>query len=1231
MEVHLSHIAFGTSPHRLKAELANILHAPPFLSPAAVPFNFEASLLPQKRRGGWRIAVLTLPTVELAQQLLFWYGSRPPQPPRRFLWLGTIVVHFEKSRREARTEVLERIRRLPYEDPWEAQAREQEAAQLQALLVNVSAIQFGWECLDNVYSVEWEKACAGHLRFDRDRREFIVKVPGGGLSDSRLMAIRVNQIAWVSASVHEPSGRSVLFFSLSHPPSFETESAFTQLGSTLGQSSNSAPQRQRWSAFDEDHEAVAPFTSLAIRLECASLSDLQTFRGFAGAAHISVLSYSYPVERRQLFSEDSRSRYDLWAKGLPWIVAFHLEALLRSWLVDMTEILTLRQSIDRVLRQHKRDYTAALLRDFAAQAKALYWYGPDQASPSNAAKNQPSYTAHTALELFLQVLDRFVYKPLDTSLTIGDTTAPFYCHHLIVTPSTMILEGPYPERSNRIMRTYHRNQDCFLRVSFQDENRLQFRFDRDLDGRSFIDRRVKRVLLDGITIAGAHFSFLAYSQSALKEHSVWFVKPFRHVDASGNTHIVDAAYIIGSLGNFRNLSYDPRLIYCPARYAARISQAFTATDESISMEVGQIIAARDIKDANGKYAFTDGVGSISPQLAQEIWKALRQRRRRGRQDRTYPRAYQIRFQGSKGMLSVDYNLSGRAILLRPSMIKFDAPHSLTVEIARAFDKPGTYYLNRPLIMLLEGLGVRYEVFQELQDYAVRDAKRSVESLEWSARLLETHGLGTSFRLMSAMLGLHKLGLEPLKRDVFWRQMMAFAVNHVLRELKHRARIPVPGLDSWTLVGVADVHGYLGEGEVFVCVDSPNEAELVYLEGPILVSRSPTIHPGDVQVVHAIGKPPSGSPFARESLRNTIVFSIRGERPLPSCLGGGDLDGDVYNVTTRSGLLPKKTFYPADYEPAPKKFVDHESTMEDVAEFVAEYINSDTLGIIAITWLIIADQSPLGILDPDCLELASLHSDAVDYPKSGQPVPLEHIPRLRFKVKPDWNAPETISKENTSYYPSTRAIGKLFRAIDLPAVQVVERAANFQRRHMPGTDHESQLAEVLDQMYADDEAEDDEAMAAVRDRVGEFVETSDYNDTTIAEIWELYNTYVSQLRAICADHTLSHSRSAMLTEEEAVGTIVAKCSQPRKRKDLMSELREQTGALVGNVKGEIAGDDSVSSDESLRRAWTAYRLATLEGDIFGARSFSWIALGSIFDAIKEIEEEERTVSRRAATQ
>ncbi|PIL32055.1 RNA-dependent RNA polymerase [Ganoderma sinense ZZ0214-1] len=902
----------------------------------------------------------------------------------------------------------------------------------------------------------------------------------------------------------------------------------------------------------------------------------------------------------------------------------------------MKEVLLLGESINRILRarpsgytvERQRGYVAALLREFRSRAKELYWYGEDQHRPTDGPVTQHPLRSNIGVaELFQRVEAQFVYTPLDLFST-GDTSAPFNCLRFTVTPTTIILEGPFPERSNRVMREYFRNQDCFLRVSFQDENRLQYRFDREVDGRDFINRRVKHFLQHGIKIAGADFRFLAYSQSALKEHAVWFVKPFRHMDTLNSVHFVNATTIIQSLGRFDRLPFDPKLVYCPARYAARISQAFTATDAAISMDVGQINIGRDIITADRKHIFTDGVGTISPSLAKAIWRSLQSKRRTGQKDKTYPRAFQIRLQGSKGVVSVDHNLSGNVITLRPSMIKFEAPQSMNIEIARAFHKPGAYYLNRPLIMLLEGLGVPYESFKKLQDAAVRDAQECVTSLERSARLLEVHGLGVSFRLTSAMLGLYKLGLGPLERDVFWRQMMDFAINHVLRELKHRARIPVPGRESWTLVGVADVYRYLQPGEAFVCIDSPNESGLLYLQGDILVSRSPTIHPGDVQIARAIGKPPPGSPFAKESLRNTVVFSTKGTRPLPSCLGGGDLDGDEYNVTVRHDLMPQWTYEPASYAPAPKKLVDHPSTMADVADFVAEFISSDTLGIIATNWMVTADQrhEEKGVLDPDCLKLAELHSLAVDYPKTGQPVPIEQIPRPPLRIKPDWNAPETLhGRDNASYYQSMTAVGKLFRAIKLPAVQTAERAVRFQQRHM-GQDE--QLASIIDQIYHTKVPRENVIALTVQRHVAGFIETDEFDDQTITEIWGIYNSYVSDLRGICADFTLSPSRSAMLSEEEVVvGTIVAKCSQRRKRKDQISQMREQTSTLVARVKGTIAGDDHILPDESLYRAWVAYRLAVTEHTTFGARSFAWIALSGIFDAIKEIEEEERSTSHR----
>lgn len=58
-------------------------------------------------------------------------------------------------------------------------------------------------------------------------------------------------------------------------------------------------------------------------------------------------------------------------------------------------------------------------------------------------------------------------------------------------------------------------------VSFVDEARLRYRFDHELDGREFIKTRVGPFLYDGFQVAARGFEFLAYSQSALREHGVW--------------------------------------------------------------------------------------------------------------------------------------------------------------------------------------------------------------------------------------------------------------------------------------------------------------------------------------------------------------------------------------------------------------------------------------------------------------------------------------------------------------------------------------------------------------------------------------------------------------------------------------------------------------------------------------------------------------------------------------
>jgi RNA-dependent RNA polymerase len=278
--------------------------------------------------------------------------------------------------------------------------------------------------------------------------------------------------------------------------------------------------------------------------------------------------------------------------------------------------------------------------------------------------------------------------------------------------------------------------------------------------------------------------------------------------------------------------------------------------------------------------------------------------------------------------------------------------------------------------------------------------------------------------------------------------------------------------------------------------------------------------------------------------------------------------------------------------------------------------SQVLGLVAINWLIIADQSAESIFDKDCMTLAQLHSDAVDYPKSSTPVPQGKIPRLKFKAKPDWNQPETMSdSKSADYYESQRAIGRLFRAIKLPALDIARRVNRTQKKKMDG-EEDDDLAKKIGRMSLQDK---DEVDLAVRDRVAEFID-EDVDPDDRAHAFSLFERYSAEHKTICASHTISYRRDAMLTEEEAaVGTIVARTSQPRHRRDMISKLRDQTNLQVKGVRNELISEED-EPETKLAKAWALWRVTQEERESIGARTLGLIALGLIFEAIKEIEEE-----------
>ena len=120
-------------------------------------------------------------------------------------------------------------------------------------------------------------------------------------------------------------------------------------------------------------------------------------------------------------------------------------------------------------------------------------------------------------------------------------------------------------------------------------------------------------------------------------------------------------------------------------------------------------------------------------------------------------------------------------------------------------------------MLLEDSGIDADVFLQLQADAVAQAREATKQLLTASRLLEIHALGAAFNLVGTMRKLVELGMDemdphPVLSDPFFNRAVECGFIHVMRQLKYKGQVPVP--NSWALVGVADVHGYLKEGEIF---------------------------------------------------------------------------------------------------------------------------------------------------------------------------------------------------------------------------------------------------------------------------------------------------------------------------------------------------------------------------------------------------------------------------------
>ncbi|KAI2634899.1 RdRP-domain-containing protein [Hypomontagnella submonticulosa] len=593
-----------------------------------------------------------------------------------------------------------------------------------------------------------------------------------------------------------------------------------------------------------------------------------------------------------------------------------------------------------------------------------------------------------------------------------EISLPDHCvwvRKVVITPTTMFLSSPAPEPSNRILRQYSNYEDRFLRVQFTDEI-AKGRIFSDPHGKrdNALFNRIYRALQNGIRIGGRHFQYLASGNSQFREHSAYFFCPTDFLTCD----------------NIRDWMGEVNHIRAVAKYNARLGQCFSTTRVPKASPIGQtIVQIKDIE--NGRWCFTDGVGKIAPSRARFLMQNLNVKKPM----KSLPSAFQFRLGGSKGILVQWPEVPFNEVHLRPSQNKFNSI-SKGLEIIKT-SRFSVATLNRQTIIILSCLGVPDTVFEEMMKRQVAGYEQAMEDPQVAMQLLSkfVDQNGTTTTMAQMIADGFMESKEPFVMTIMqvWRAWS-------MRLLREKARIVV---DQGAFVfGCADetrtLRGHIEPTEpteagnkkdpktlpqIFLqvpkVVQPGEQGEYTVITGICMLGRNPSLHPGDIRVVEAVDVP------ALRHLRDVVVFPAVGDRDIPSMCSGGDLDGDDYFVVWDPKLIPAEWNYPAmEHDAVKPEELKRDVKVSDLISFFVTYMKNDSLSTIAHAHLAKSDALDDGPKDPQCVELAQLHSNAVDYPKTGQKAHLET--HLRPNMYPHF-----MEKAPHKTYRSGKILGRLY--------------------------------------------------------------------------------------------------------------------------------------------------------------------------------------------------------------
>lgn len=253
------------------------------------------------------------------------------------------------------------------------------------------------------------------------------------------------------AALSNPSGTDhQVFLQSDLPPTFERAQ-----NSFMDFYTDSIPERA--SSFGDDDFRISSRASQGLRLVFQTHGDLETFLHRCDALRLpKPLTRDIRIANRDIYGEAKLAALQEFLGMLDFCLAFEVEKAVWGGLLEPEEVLSMQDSLVELQQGTQEIETAEIFRYFLTNLSVPGLESAPSPSKKGRGRTKKQRVASSpVVDLrgkLVEAIEAYIAELYRPKGRYTPSAAICQSYHLVLTPSTQILDGPLPDQSNSVLR-----------------------------------------------------------------------------------------------------------------------------------------------------------------------------------------------------------------------------------------------------------------------------------------------------------------------------------------------------------------------------------------------------------------------------------------------------------------------------------------------------------------------------------------------------------------------------------------------------------------------------------------------------------------------------------------------------------------------------------------------------------------------------------------------------------